>query len=126
MTIYNKLTIKKIKQMENTKIEKTITYSFEIREKDFKYSIDGTPENSLIALCLTNTMIEDFELRLKAKQKKTPKDKHDLTCIKSTGYVLRQFIAGCLQDVLRNQKKETEMPIEVAEVIEEPISNPAI
>lgn len=102
------------------KIKGTLNYEFELRDKDFTYKTEGTSENSLISLCMVNSMITTFESKLKSKDRKTREDKTNLAYLKSAGYVLRQFVAGCISDVKNEQIKKSEVSLEVVkeEVLE--------
>lgn len=101
------------------KIERSMNYSFLMGETKFEYKVDGTAENTLIALCLTSACVETFEKALKAKHKKTKEDKHNLACIKSTGYILRQFVADAVSDV-KNVQNQPQIEVFKEEAVAEP------
>lgn len=92
-----------------------LKYKFTLGESKFSFQSDVNNEAALISLCLSNDLIQNFCDKLKLKQKKTSLDKHNLTCMKNTSYILRQFIQGSVSDLIKDQKEKEQPKEEISE-----------
>lgn len=100
-------------------IKGTLNYNFTLGESKFSYSAEVNNQSALISLCLSKDMIEKFEAQLKNKRRKTATDKHNLTCLKNTAYIMRQFVQGAVADLINENKDKIEP---IVEAVTEPVN----